>query len=527
MKKIKYQQYQFGGALMKKLAVYLLAVVVLGGLALGVCQASESSPAPSKQSKYGGTFTFIRGKMPPQFGWTPTFAAGEAGPAYPCVECLVREDKKGQPQPHLATDWQIAPDSSSITLNLRKGIKFHDGTDFNAEAVKYNLDLVMTQRPGELIGVKSVDVVDKYTVRLNLDFFSNNIWNRLASRIQISSPAHLAKGKDHCLFHPLGTGPFIFKDFERDVFVSYTRNDNYWQEGKPYLDSMKLVWIADPVTASASLRAGEADAFYPPYGRYKEPADLAKKGFDVNSTAGLIMGLAPDTRDPKSIYNNPKVRKALGYTIDREALTEAMGYGFLETRTQFAPPGYLGYIEGLEREYNPEKARQLLSEAGHPDGFKATVIADAAFVSRDIMAGIQAYLAAVGIDAKIDFADPGRYANWRRKTGWHGLMFMRNGGFPWIPNLMSFILDLDRNDYASMERPEGFQKVLDELLGARDSERQSELAQQATQMLFDHATFVPLYTSPQLCLTAPYVHDHGICEATIVQWTPENLWIEK
>lgn len=503
---------------MKTFLFCILILIIVGG---GLVSTGYAQP------KYGGTFTNIFSRMPRQFGYTPTFAAAEVGPAYPCVEPLIKSDRKGAPTPHLATDWKIASDGSAITLSLRKGVKFQDGTDFNAEAVKYNLDLVMKERPGELLGVNSIEVIDEYTVRLNLDFFANNIWSRLGSRILISSPAHLAKGEDAVKFHPLGTGPFIFKDFERDVFVSYTRNDNYWQKGKPYLDSMKTIWIADPVTAAASFRAGEADAFR--VGReHKEADDLKKKGFIANAIPSLLMGLAPDTKNPESIYNDIRVRKAIEYAIDRKALTEAFGYGFLKPRPLFSPPGSPGYIDGLEREYNPEKARQLLKEAGYPNGFKTTLIADVVFVSNDMMATMQAYLSDVGIKAKVDFADPGRYADWRRRTGWKGaLMFMRNGLMPWIPDLMAFILDADRNDYSSMQRPEGFQKALKEVLAAQDPETLTKRAEKANRMLFDHATFVPLYSWPQVVLTAPYVRDHGICQTTAVDWTPENLWVDK
>ena len=164
--------------LMKTILFCIFVFIVAGS---GLVSTGYAEP------KYGGNFTNIFNNMPPQFGYTPTFAAAEVAPAYPCVEPLIKSDRKGEPTPHLATDWQIAPDGSSITFHLRKGVKFQDGTDFNAEAVKYNLDLVMKERPGELIGVHSIDVVDEHTVRLNLDFFANNIWSRLGSRILISS----------------------------------------------------------------------------------------------------------------------------------------------------------------------------------------------------------------------------------------------------------------------------------------------------------------------------------------------------
>jgi len=542
----------------------VLTLVVVGGLVLSSCATPDTTPAPtptpapattpapapvqetgprptpstpataapaptttpSGEQKYGGIFTFIRPAGPPQFGWTPTFAAGEVAGASPSVEALVRFDTTGSPLPHLATGWEVDPNGKFITFTLQKGVKFQDDTDFNAEAVKYNIDLEMKLRPGELPGIASVDVIDNYTVRLNLDFFSNNLWDRLGSRALISSPQHLAKGEEFCKFYPLGTGPFKFVEWKRDAYIKYVRNDNYWQPGKPYLDGLMILFIADPMTGSATLMAGEADAYYQP--GFKEAYDLVQKGYNSFAIPGLIMGLAPDTKNPNSAFKDVRVRQALEYAIDRDALVKTLGYGYLHARTQFIPPGYLGYLPELNRQYNPAKARELLAEAGYTNGFKTTIVADAEFVDRDMMAAIQAYLAAVSITTEIDFADPGRYADWRRKSGWtNALMFMRNGGFPWPPNLSAFILDAKRNDYASMARPAGMQEILDGLLAATTLESQTDLAQQLEKMLFDDATFMPLYTQDSVGIEAPWVQDCNQFVTTITEWTPEDVWLNK
>jgi peptide/nickel transport system substrate-binding protein len=499
--------------------IVIFALILMGGL----LHSSSAAPTP----KYGGVLKIIIQVAPPQFGWTPTFAAGEANGASPAVEALVTFDKTGSPLPKLATDWQIDPNGKFIIFNLRKGVKFQDGTDFNAQAVKYNIDLEMKLRPGELIGVKSVDVIDDDTVRLNLNFFANNLWDRLGTRAFISSPAHLAKGEDAVKFFPLGTGPFQFVEWKRDSYIKFKKFGNYWQKGKPYLDGLEILFISDPMTASAALLAGEADA-YDAGSNFKEAADLVAQGFVSSSIPALIMGLAPDTKNHESIYNNVKVREAVEYALNRQALVKTLGYGFLKARTQFIVPGYLGYIEGLERKYDPQKAKQLLTEAGYPKGFKTKIIADAEFVSRDMMSGIQAQLADVGIDAQIDYADPGRYADWRRKSGWKdALMFMRNAGFPWPPNLSAFILDKNRNDYASMARPDGLQEMLESLLRAQDLATQTSLSEKMTRLLFDHVTFIPLYTQYGVSVSAPYVHDARRYETIVVEWTPADAWLSK
>jgi peptide/nickel transport system substrate-binding protein len=372
-----------------------------------------------------------------------------------------------------------------------------------------------------------VDVIDDDTVRLNLNFFANNLWDRLGTRALVSSPAHLAKGEDAVKFFPLGTGPFQFVEWKRDSYIKFKKFGNYWQKGKPYLDGLEILFISDPMTASAALLAGEAD-MYDAYSNFKEASDLERQGFVSSAIPGLIMGLAPDTKNQESVYNNVKVREAVEYALNRQALVKTLGYGFLKARTQFIVPGYMGYIAGLERKYDPQKAKQLLTEAGYPKGFKTKIIADAEFVSRDMMSAVQAQLADVGIDAQIDYADPGRYADWRRKSGWKdALMFMRNAGFPWPPNLSEFILDKNRNDYASMARPDGLQEMLENLLKAQDLATQTSLSEKMTRLLFDHVTFIPLYTQYSVGVAAPYVHDARRFETIVVEWTPADAWLSK
>jgi ABC-type oligopeptide transport system substrate-binding subunit len=106
-------------------------------------------------------------------------------------------------------------------------------------------------------------------------------------------------------------------------------------------------------------------------------------------------------------------------------------------------------------------------------------------------------------------------------------MFMRNAGFPWPPNLSEFILDKNRNDYASMARPDGLQEMLENLLKAQDLQTQTSLSEKMTRLLFDHVTFIPLYTQYGVSVAAPYVHDAGRYETIVVEWTPADAWLSK
>ena len=156
----------------------------------------------------------------------------------PCIETLIKFDNNLLPAPNLASSWKIADDKRSITFSLRKGVKFHDGSDFNAEAVKYNIKLC--EKHPSFSDVIGVDVLDDYTVLIKFKNITGSLWSYFSiSPGEIQSPAALEKnGREWTKLNPVGTGPFLFKSFVRDVSLEYVKNPNYWQKGKPYLDGV-------------------------------------------------------------------------------------------------------------------------------------------------------------------------------------------------------------------------------------------------------------------------------------------------
>ena len=162
----------------------------------------------------------------------------------------------------LATDWKVAADGKSITFNLRKGVKFHDGTDFNAAAAKWNMDRYLNVNPGNVPLWASIDVVDDYTIKLNLKSFQNTILNSLESTagMMVSPTAAQKNGEDWMKINEAGTGPFTLKSFSRDVSVQLYRFDGYWG-AKPYLDGVTFNIIADTNTARMAFEGGQDDVF--------------------------------------------------------------------------------------------------------------------------------------------------------------------------------------------------------------------------------------------------------------------------
>ena len=451
----------------------LSSFILVVGLLLLSCTTPAATPtptptptpapktAPTEQPQYGGILKFIRNAGPTRIGWAPLVIGEDYFAASPALEHLFLSDNKGQATPMLATDWKWDPNGNFVILNLRKGVRFHDGTDWNANAAKYDLDLHMKERPADLTGVTSIDVIDEYTIRLNTKSYNAYLIYVLTS-LDMASPTALAKGKDAVLYYPVGTGPFKFVDFKRDAYLKYQRFDDYWG-GKPYLDGVEMYFVPDPMTASASFQAGEAQMLeqIP----YKETRDLISKGYPYLSSNGTMSGLAPDSANAKSVYADKRVRQALDYAIDRKAIMNALGFGFSVARDQMYTPGSTGYISGLSRPYDPAKAKELLAAAGYPNGFKTTIICDTQRANRDIMVAVQDYLLKVGIDAKLDFADPARWGEYRRVSGWKdALIYMNNAVMPNPGKNILSMLSKEYGDYPSMLRPAEMEDLFKKLV---------------------------------------------------------------
>jgi peptide/nickel transport system substrate-binding protein len=258
----------------------------------------------------------------------------------PVIERLVVFDKSGLPQPWLATSWDVDATNLTITLHLKQGVKFSDGTDFNAAVCKWNLDAFRATKRAELALVSSVDVIDNNTVKLTLSKYSSTLIDSLGSYagLMISQASYEKNGKDWAEKNPVGTGPFTMTSWDRDVSMKLQKNPNYWQSGKPYLDGLEYIIITDPTTMIASFVHGDIDVMggIQP----KDAADLQKTGkYNVTVTGGDVFMLAGDGANPNSIFANVNVRKAIDMAINREEICQAVGYGFWQPIYQLARPG--------------------------------------------------------------------------------------------------------------------------------------------------------------------------------------------
>jgi peptide/nickel transport system substrate-binding protein len=339
-------------------------------------------------------------------GW-PVDVFGPDATSYQfCLEPLLRSDDEGGVYPWLAESVEVADNLTSITFKLREDVEFHDGTPFNAAAAKWNLDNHITAMSSYAQYWASVEIIDDYTIKVNLTMWTNTALNSFADSAgtwMVSPTAFETNGIDWMRNNPVGTGPFKFISFQRDVGYKVVKNLDYWIPGKPYLDAIEIMYVADTLTQKAAMQAGEADILE------LEPSKMAKDleagGFIVDFKIITVYCFLPDSAHPDSPYAKQKVREAVEYALDRESMANAFSYGYWEAPNQIPPLSNAAYNPNFAfaREYNVEYARQLMEEAGCGEGFHTTILVNPAIIDRNIAVALQSNLAAIGIDAELTF----------------------------------------------------------------------------------------------------------------------------
>jgi peptide/nickel transport system substrate-binding protein len=492
---------------------------------------TATSPATTT-AKYGGTLKVIIDRPPGVIGWPPQIGLGGVSVLQVCMEPLLRGTSKGEFNPCLAESYKVAGDLLSITFNLRKGVKFHDGTAFNAEAAKWNLDNQIQAKKEPYW--KSVDIIDDYTVRVNLTEWRNYILNTFSDdpdSWMVSPAAFQKNGIDWMRNNPVGTGPFKFVSFASDTDFKAVKNPDYWGKDSqgnnlPYLDAVDFIFVADPNTQLAVMKSGAGDIVVSETG--KRTADLAAAGFKVYAALVATSVLYPDTANSDSPFFNQKVREAVEYSIDREAIAKTFGYGYWKAPYQIPALDSSTYNPNftLGRNFDVDKAKQLMSEAGFSDGFKITLVSAPAGRNTDVNTALQSYLAAIGIQAEIQLPDQPTFTSIQSKPIKNALIIQ---GLACAPNLNSTIsqfLAATSPRFPSWARTPEFTKLVD--ISAISPLPDIKLMQACTDELTKECAIIPVYPSGQAWGYMPYVMDAGFGERTQpVFYNLEKLWLNK
>ncbi|WP_312073322.1 glutathione ABC transporter substrate-binding protein GsiB [Atlantibacter sp.] len=315
----------------------------------------------------------------------------------------------------LAESYTVSDDGMVYTIKLREGVKFQDGSDFNASAVKVNLDRASNpdnklKRYNLYKNIASTEAVDPATVKITLKQPFSAFINILAHPASaMISPAALEKYGKEIGFHPVGTGPYTLETWNQTDFVKVKKNANYWQPGLPKLDTIAWRPVVDNNTRAAMLQTGEAQFAFPI--PYEQAAVLQKNAkLDLVTTPSIMQRYISMNVTQKP-FDNPKVREAINYAINRDALVKVAFAGFATPATGVVPPAIAFSEQFTPWPYDPAKARQLLKEAGYPNGFETTLWSSHNHsTAQKVLQFTQQQLAQVGVKVKLTAMDAGQRA---------------------------------------------------------------------------------------------------------------------
>ncbi|HLJ59099.1 MAG TPA: ABC transporter substrate-binding protein [bacterium] len=326
---------------------------------------------------------------------------------------LFMRSESGKITPMLATGYKII-NPTTWEFSLRKGVRFHNGEPFDATAVKFTFDRDLLKESAQnylLNGVKDVRIVDPYTVQVTTaDPMPLLLFN--LTLVGIMPPRYYqTQGASYVATHPVGTGPYRFQSWVKDDRVTLVANTAYWG-GTPSIQTLVFRLIPDPAARVAALRTGEADITtdFPPD---LAPSIQGNPQVQVETTQGTrSINIMLDTGTGP--LRDKRVRQALNYAVDKDTIVKKLLGGFGTVESTLVPAPYLGFNPLLKPySYDPAKAKQLLSQAGYPNGFpivfqspRGRYLADA-----EVSQAVVGYLKAVGVNADLKYFEWGNYVN--------------------------------------------------------------------------------------------------------------------
>lgn len=470
------------------------ATVVAAALVLSACSAPADETAPGEAKPT--TITIAMASDPTTL--TPALTTGQVNltVAEQITEKLIEFTPDGKSfEPRLATKWEQLDDLTT-RLSLREDVKFTNGEAFNATSAQYSLMEVMRNAVAynaESKIITAVDIVDEYTI----DVKSSNV-NGLrmialaSSSYQYPMDYYASVGEDGFSNEPIGTGPYVFVEWLKGAQLTFKANVEYW-DGEPEIDNVIYKIIPDRSAQIAAVQSGQVDLMTDvPVGAIRT----------VEETPGLNLVKAPSNRIfylrlselTDTPLRNVDVRKALQFAIDRQALIKNQLGGLgTELSGQILVPSYFGFDSSLKPdEYNVEKTKKLLAEAGYPDGFTITFKYSSGRYLQDTELGqaIAAQLALVGITAKQEVLEPGTFIEQLKNLTLNDIAL--TGSLPSPDGHFMYQQFGEGSPYLYYDNPT-INKLLIAESSTADSDERLKIFAQMAQEFRDDPAFVPLF----------------------------------
>jgi peptide/nickel transport system substrate-binding protein len=411
--------------------------------------------------------------------------------------------------PWLAESWEQSEDGLTWTFKLREGVKFHNGREMTAEDVKWSFERLIDPATGSGNAARvgppetQIEVIDDYTVAIThpepFGIFPQSLGFDKSTGIM----AKESVGEDGLVEVPIGTGPFKITEVEGTTRLVLEKNEDYWQEGLPYLDAIEIVPIPDDTVRETALRGGEVDWILA----------IAPQNYDsLEEDPNVVVDSAPQlsydyigvnlTREP---FDDVRVRQAIALALDREQLCEAGFFGLcdpLQAPVGKGSPWYFGY---QPYDQDIERAKELMAEAGYPDGFEMELLPTTQYGETVRAAQVlQQQLAEIGIDASINAPE---WSEWLELEGnfmydayicnWNGLIDADQ--YYYLQHHTGLVFN-----FTGYSNPE-FDQLVEEGRAISDFDTRYDIYEQADKILVDDAPYIYMYNKKEIRAFAPYV----------------------
>ncbi|MCL5026109.1 MAG: ABC transporter substrate-binding protein [Chloroflexi bacterium] len=441
-------------------------------------------------------------------------------------------------QGDLVESWKL-DDPKTYTFKLRQGVKFHDGSVWNAEVAKWNLDRALTEKLSTakpmIEAIDSVEVVDPMTIRVKLKMPNAGLLVNLSGVITpvsiVSKAVMDSLGPDGFNARPSGTGPFQFQEWLRDDRLTVKKWDGYWRMGAdgkplPYLDGMISRHILDTSVTAMEMKAGTIDITQEPEPRdmveaqknpnlvyWAHPAAPSTKHFGLNEVRGPFAGDA-----------NLKLRQALMHATDKDTIAKALTFGFgYALKYPSWPPNYLGYDETIPYyKFDLNKSKQLMTEAGLTGGVDTSITLVARAIDQQVAQMLQQMWAQVGIRAQVEALE--RQAALAKMINGNADISMWGGevGADADQNTRNFGTGAPGN-YSAFTDPR-VDKLLEQGRSTYDEKERAAYYKQLQTIVYEHASLTGIYYYPWAMIYQKYV------KGATSQWKTAELseiWLDR
>jgi peptide/nickel transport system substrate-binding protein len=452
---------------------------------------------------------------------------------------LFYQTPDGKLEGRLATKYEISKDGLIYTIHLRKGVKFSDGTPFDAKAMKLTFDRALDPKMrvplrGNIVMIKEVKIVDDYTIRVELKFPFAPFGPTLSLTVcSPTSPAAIEKYGDDVRQNPVGAGPFILKEWVKGDRIVLVRNENYYGK-KPTVEKITFKIVPEDATREAMLRSGQIDVCYKPL-----PSNVAALKADPNITVEMPL----DTRTifmglnyKKGVTTNKLVRQAFNYAVDKKAIVSKILFDTAIPMEGPVSPILYGFHKMANQyDYNPEKAKELLKKANFD--FNQTINMRTPqgryLFDKQVSEAIQAYLQAIGVKTELRTYDwPTYVAGLLKPIDQTELEVFLLG---WGPVILDADMGLYMQFHSSVNPPKGlgsafydnpeYDKIMDASRMEQNPKKRLELLKKASEMVWDDCPWIWLHVEKFLIAYSKKIK--GMVVTSTEKFYPTYIKMEK